>query len=429
MPRGDVTRVLDRGQLGLETTAGTIAPALSAVGALGFDAQPAGSQGIVNTMGYFVATGSYPNERYANIKVSGTMCYNALTYVYESLLGKTVPSGGGTAKTRLYLPSPIRAADIQTYTLEVGNSRRARRAAYMYFKESQFEFSRKMTKYDGVAEAQALNEAAQLSTSAVQTVTITGTATGGSFTLTFNAITTGAIAYNSTAAAVQTIMDTAFGQGQFIVAGGPLPGTPMTFTFTGDYGQQTVAIMTANSALLTGTTPVAVPATTTPGVTATAIPVVPIQPSTIDCWVDTSWATLGTTQLTRGFNLKYTLGDRTAPVWAMRSSVAGFVSHIANDLKATGSVLVGIGDPSIDLMLTALESGTKQFLRMKSTGPAIPGGGNYSHQVDLCITAGNPYKVGDQDKVLAYEFPFEIAFDPTSGNFMQVQLINALATL
>jgi len=40
----------------------------------------------------------------------------------------------------------------------------------------------------------------------VQTVTITGAPTGGTFTLTFGAQTTSAIAYNATAAQVQTAL-------------------------------------------------------------------------------------------------------------------------------------------------------------------------------------------------------------------------------
>lgn len=100
-------------------------------------------------------------------------------------------------------------------------------------------------------------------TSEVQTVTITGAPTGGDFTLTFSAQTTGAIAFNAAAATVQTALNGLTNLDGVTVSGSA--GGPYTVTFPADMGD--VAQMTADGTGLTGgTDPDVTVATTTPGV-------------------------------------------------------------------------------------------------------------------------------------------------------------------
>lgn len=106
-------------------------------------------------------------------------------------------------------------------------------------------------------------------TNEVQTVTVTGTPTGGTFTLTYSGQTTAAIAYNANAAAVDAALEALsnIDAGEVTVTGGPGPGTPWVVTFTGDLQGTNVAEMTADDALLTGgTTPAVAVTTTTAGV-------------------------------------------------------------------------------------------------------------------------------------------------------------------
>jgi hypothetical protein len=106
----------------------------------------------------------------------------------------------------------------------------------------------------------------------VQLVTITGTPTGGTFTLTFAGQTTAPIAFNATAAAVASALNALTNVGiqsgntNVAASGGPLPGTAVTVTFQNDLGTQGLPLMTANSALLTGgASPTATPSRTTAG--------------------------------------------------------------------------------------------------------------------------------------------------------------------
>lgn len=114
---------------------------------------------------------------------------------------------------------------------------------------------------------QTLSGGAQ--TNEVQTVTITGTPTGGTFTLTFGGHTTTAIAFNAIASAVQSALValTSVGTGNVLVSGSA--GGPYTVTFQGILAGTNVAQMTASGAGLTGGTSPAVAVTTaTPGATA-----------------------------------------------------------------------------------------------------------------------------------------------------------------
>lgn len=101
---------------------------------------------------------------------------------------------------------------------------------------------------------------------AVQTISISGAPTGGTFTLNFNGTNTTAIGYNSTAATVQSALQAATGSAA-IVTGGPGPGTPWVVTFSGTAWSQrpTPLITVAGTALTGGTSPAVSVTMTTAG--------------------------------------------------------------------------------------------------------------------------------------------------------------------
>ena len=107
-------------------------------------------------------------------------------------------------------------------------------------------------------------------TNAVQTVTITGTPTGGSIRLTYEGRTTGAIAYNASAADVQAALIAldVFASGDVVGSGGPFPDSAVVLTFGGNYAKQPVSAITASSSLTGGTSPAVSVAQTTAGVAA-----------------------------------------------------------------------------------------------------------------------------------------------------------------
>lgn len=117
----------------------------------------------------------------------------------------------------------------------------------------------------------ALSDSA-VSANEIQTVTISGSPTGGTFTLTLGAQTTGTIAYNASAATVEAALEalSTIGQGNVQVTGSA--GGPYTVEFVGALAKTNVAAMTASGAGLTGgTSPSVAVATSTAGVSSVKI--------------------------------------------------------------------------------------------------------------------------------------------------------------
>ncbi len=92
----------------------------------------------------------------------------------------------------------------------------------------------------------------KITSTATQTATITGSPTGGTFTLTYSGQTTSAIAYNAAAATVQAALValTSVGAGNATVSGSA--GGPYTIVFANSLGA--AATLTASGASLTGGT-------------------------------------------------------------------------------------------------------------------------------------------------------------------------------
>lgn len=110
----------------------------------------------------------------------------------------------------------------------------------------------------------------------VQSVTVTGVPTGGTFTLTYAGQTTAAIAYNAPATGTNSVQAALAALSNIIsVANVGVTGSaggPYTVTFKGSLGGQNIAQMTASGTSLTGgTTPGVTVATVTAGVNNLAV--------------------------------------------------------------------------------------------------------------------------------------------------------------
>lgn len=171
------------------------------------------------------------------------------------------------AVSALLLADVVPAAGVMTFDLVDGIGGTVLRDEEGFQNTCQFACADLLTTFQTLPElVSAVNE--------VQTLTITGTPTGGTFTVTFDGQTTGAIAYNADAATVETAIEALsnVGAGNATCSGGALPGTPVVITFTGALAARDVPLATANGASLTGgTTPDAAIALTTQGSPASPV--------------------------------------------------------------------------------------------------------------------------------------------------------------
>lgn len=160
----------------------------------------------------------------------------------------------------------------------------------------------------------------------------------------------------------------------------------------------------------------------------TLVDVVPVVPSAVDVYVDTSAANIGTTKLTRVLSAEFEISDRFGPVWTLDSGATSFAAHVETELSATLRLTVeadanGMGP------LAAMRNGDKRFIRIKAVGPNIETGNDYLFQLDMCGLVSEPGEFADEDGVYAIEWTFTATHDPGWGKALEVQVVNKLNAL
>lgn len=125
-----------------------------------------------------------------------------------------------------------------------------------------------MAKITSGSEAGKIGPYQAAGTNEVQTITKSGTVSGGTYTLTVDGETTAAIPYDATASQIKTAIAALAGveADDITVTGGPLHSTPVVVTFVGVEGGRDVPAITIDTTALTGSTPGASVAQTTQGV-------------------------------------------------------------------------------------------------------------------------------------------------------------------
>lgn len=130
----------------------------------------------------------------------------------------------------------------------------------------------------GLGSALRVAGAPSAGTNEVQTLTIGGTPTGGTFTIAFDGFVSGAITWSATNATLLANINAALdamanvGTGGLVAAAGSLTSGIGTITLTagGNLAKLALPLATIGTNSLTGTSPTLAIAETTPGVTATA---------------------------------------------------------------------------------------------------------------------------------------------------------------
>jgi hypothetical protein len=266
----------------------------------------------------------------------------------------------------------------------------------------------------------------------VQTLTLSGTPTGGNVTLGFktNSTTTPAIVFNSSAAALQTALLAMplFTTGDVVVTGGPLPAVE-TLAVGGQYANAELPVLTVTNALTGGTAPTATLTRLAPG--ATSAPLIPILGSQFDYFLATTMAGLSTATVKqqRVFGFQIKVGKRYGPVKPLNTSSNGTYTAIA-ELKPELTVSFSVGaDAEGFAWLSALRVNTMLFVRQLATGPLIEAGFSYFHRDDMAIllTKVNPIKEGQG--LAQIDFEGVIGHDGTSGTSITMTTRCALTAL
>lgn len=168
------------------------------------------------------------------------------------------------------------------------------------------------------------------------------------------------------------------------------------------------------------------------GITMTASPTlidpVPMQPTEVEVYLDSTAAGIGGTKLTRVLSAELAISDRFSPVWPLDAAVSGFAAHVETAPKASLKLLVE-ADANGMAPLTAVRAGAKRWIRVKSTGATIASTYKYSFIADLCGVISDVGEFSDQDGVYAIEWTFDVAYDATWQKALTIALTNTLTGL
>ncbi len=160
----------------------------------------------------------------------------------------------------------------------------------------------------------------------------------------------------------------------------------------------------------------------------TALALLPVLPSQGDVFLDTTWAGLGATKLTRVLAGSWKISDKYGPGWFVNTSNASWVAAIELTPKSEISLTLEADATGMGL-LTSLRAGSTSFVRFAWTGATIGAAIKYLVQLDLAVKWTDVGALKDSDGIYAVEFTGELTKDATSGNVMQAKVVNTLAAL
>lgn len=373
-------------------------------------------------------------------------CFNHLGIPLASRYGRpttTTPGGGTNSRHHDFAISPIAEDAFRAYTAIWGDGFVGLRGVYGYFNDLSVDISRGEVSVDSSFRSRAVGTGVIAPISEVQTITITGSPTGGTFTITLpfaigGSGTTAGIAYNASAATVKSAI-VAIAGGKFTtddldVTGGPGPGTPWVVTFKGRYAQQNLAIMTCASSLTGGSSPTVGASETTAGGVPTSMALAPMPSNMWDVYIDSTWAALGTTQYGGAYNAKLEFGEKYDEDMPINSSIVSYEQPIEKaEQDDTFELTLRLGATAL-AQFNNLQVGTKQFFRLKlssANGPnpyyiesTIP----YLCQFDFCaeIVSRGTIDTAPNSSAVVVPLSLVLTKDPTTGNYAACRLTNTV---
>jgi hypothetical protein len=415
-------------------------PTYRRLNGIGFVLHPAFVVNEVRIPGALIPTGATVDDDFTMGSYQGRIDFNGMVAVWQSLLGNAaVTSLGGSPEAFQWLWE--------------WDGRRPTRpnsyAAFSGYPDSAWQMNGLILaslslgggRPDGFevsgncfAKAAIADQLMGGITREVQQIAVSGTVSGGTYTVTIVEANTGptaAIAHNANAATVQAAIDALPGirAGDVVVAGGPLPGTPLTVTYDGPvFAGENVAQLTVDSGSLTGGGSY-VASTTTPGVDAVSdVPLVPAGAVLGNAYLDTTWAALGTGQLLHLYNQELEIADRFGRVQPTNKSKSSDAVTDMAEQSHTLALTLGY-NATLLAQLARMRSATKVFVRSEWEGDTISGANKYLQQIDSCLQFVEWGEPENAQETLAYPLTGALAIDQTANRALRVKLVNTLASL
>lgn len=374
-----------------------------------------------------------PGKDWTTVDLTGRLDYNNIVYPLASVVNSPEISTLGTnGRTWSFISQGADPDLPQTYTVDSGSAIRAQRATNVIFTDFSMAFKRNSVELSGTGIGKLFTDNITVTGDAVYTVTLAGTVTGGSFTLTYSAQTTAAIPWNATAADVQAALVALnnIRPGDVICLGGPLPTAPVTITFVGNLGNQAITATGTFTSLTPAPGASAITSTQT-GQAITEVTALPVIPGNVNVYVDTTAGAIGTSKLAGVFTADFAISGRYSPMWVLNSSNTSWVNTVETAPDATIKMKM-VQDGTGMSYLTTIRASSTVYIRIESVGPAMPApdaGQNYLFRVDVAAKVESPDDLGDNEGAMAVDWTFRVVQDATFGKAMEFKVQNLLTSL
>lgn len=140
--------------------------------------------------------------------------------------------------------------------------------------------------------------------------------------------------------------------------------------------------------------------------TPTQLPQVPVRPTEMSFYADTTAAGLGTTKLTRAIKGSFELSSRYGPLWVVDAALPSYAATVETEPTMQGTLLQ-VMDTEGMANLTRLRAGTTMFFRFAAIGPSIYVGAlpqTHKLYVDFAAQVSDIKEPSDEDGVYAIEW-------------------------
>lgn len=154
----------------------------------------------------------------------------------------------------------------------------------------------------------------------------------------------------------------------------------------------------------------------------------PMAPANVDVFLDTTYAGLGGTKLTRILKLDWSMSGHWGPLFTLNSTLARSMAAMIEAPPTVECKVVAEVDAAGMARLTALRAGTSQFVRIACTGP-VAGSSTQNFRVDMPCKVSSMAAIQDEQGIQAAEFTLSAIYDVTGGANITLRLENLLTAL
>lgn len=171
-----------------------------------------------------------------------------------------------------------------------------------------------------------------------------------------------------------------------------------------------------------------------PGATMTASPTiienVPIVPSNISVYLDTTFGGLGGTQLLADYDLEFSITGRVGPTWPINGSLPSHGGTVALPPKVTCKLELGCDSVS-DAFVTQYRAAGVKYLQMKCTSPVLAGAVSavYSFVLSLPLMVARGGDLSEKEGVYIATWETQPIADTAAGYCWQATTVNKVAAL